>query len=49
MGSRDEFGQRYIMDFSAEAGGKKAQLRAVWNLRPTENFPRLVSCYVLAK
>ena len=49
MGSRDEFGQRYIMDFTADVGGKTARLRAVWNLRPAENFPRLVTCYELAK
>jgi hypothetical protein len=46
-GRQDEHGQRYIVEFAATRHGKTARLRSVWILRPTENSPRLVSCYVL--
>lgn len=46
-GKRDEHGQRYLVDFIAAFGGKSARLRSAWNVRPDEDFPRLVSCYVL--
>ena len=49
VGKRDEHGQRYIVDFTAEFAGKSARLRSAWIVRPTEDFPRLVSCYVLNK
>ena len=45
-GLMDEHGQRYIVDFTATFRGKSAHLRSAWNVRPEENFPRLVSCYV---
>jgi len=47
LGKRDEHGQRYTVDFTTRFGGKSARLRSAWNLRPGEDFPRLVSCYVL--
>ena len=46
-GKRDEHGQRYLVDFTATFGGKSARLRSAWNVRTGEDFPRLVSCYVL--
>ena len=46
-GKCDEHGQRYLVDFTATFGGKSARLRSAWNVRPGEDFPRLVSCYVL--
>src|SRR6266849_2357659 len=47
LGKHDEHGQRYIIDFRTNFGGKGARLRSAWNVRPDEDFPRLVSCYVL--
>ena len=47
LGRKTEHGQRYVIDFDATARGKTARLRSAWNLRPTENFPRLTTCYVL--
>jgi hypothetical protein len=46
-GRRDEHGQRYTVDFMVSYGERTVRLRSAWNVRPDENFPRLVSCYVL--
>ena len=46
-GKRDEFGQRYQIDFNLEWQDKEAKIRSAWNIRPDENFPRLVTCYPL--
>jgi hypothetical protein len=46
-GTLDEHGQRYVLDFTATFEGKSARLRSAWNVRPDENFPRLITCYVL--
>ena len=49
LGKRDEHGQRYTVDFIAQFGGKSVRLRSAWIVRPVEDFPRLISCYVLDK
>ena len=46
-GKKDEFGQRYQIDFKLEWQGKEAMVRSAWNVRPDEDFPRLVTCYPL--
>ena len=46
-GRKTEHGQRYSIDFDVTFARKTARLRAAWIVRPAENFPRLVSCYVL--
>ena len=46
-GRKTEHGQRYAIDFDVTIRGKTARLRSAWNVRPAENFPRLVTCYVL--
>ncbi len=46
-GKHDEHGQRYVVDFTATFGEKSARVRSAWNIRPNEDFPRLISCYVL--
>jgi hypothetical protein len=46
-GKKTNHGQRYILDFTLAHRGKSARLRSVWNVRPNEDFPRLVTCYVL--
>ena len=46
-GRKTEHGQRYSVDFDATFHGKTARLRGAWIVRPGENFPRLVTCYVL--
>ena len=44
---RDEYGQRYMVDFSMKRQGKEAVIRSSWIVRAGENYPRLTSCYVL--
>lgn len=45
-GLKDEHGQRFTVDFTATLREKSTRVRSAWNLRPGENFPRLVSWYV---
>ena len=47
LGKKTDFGQRYIVDFALMKGVKTARVRSVWNIRPNEDAPRLISCYVL--
>jgi hypothetical protein len=47
LGKKTPYGQRYLLDFGLSHGEKAARLRSVWNMRPGEDFPRLVTCYVL--
>ena len=46
-GERDEHGQRYRIDFTLNWRGKQATILSAWNVRPDEDFPRLVTCYPL--
>lgn len=39
--------QRYSVDFSLAKEDKTARLRSVWNVKPGQNEPRLVTCHVL--
>jgi hypothetical protein len=47
IGEQDEYGQRYIVDFTIERNNKTALVRSSWIVRRGENVPRLTSCYVL--
>ncbi len=44
---RDEYGQRFVVDFSMRRQGKQAVVRSSWIIRNREETPRLTSCYVL--
>lgn len=44
---RDEYGQRYTIDFTMERKGRQANIRTTWIVRTGEDYPRLTSCYVL--
>lgn len=44
---RNKYGQKYVVDFTLERLNKQAMVRSAWIVRGTEDFPRLVSCYVL--
>lgn len=46
-GRKTEHGQRYLLDCTWAHRDKSARLRSVWNVRPNEDFPRLITCYVL--
>ena len=47
VGEVDEFGHRYVIDFSLEHAGRRALVRAAWIVLTNEDFPRLISCYLL--
>jgi len=43
-------GQHFVLDFRMTApGGREGVVRSAWIVLNDENFPRLVSCYVLKK
>lgn len=44
---RDEYGQRYTLDFTMARHGRQADIHTAWIIRTGENYPRLTSCYVL--
>lgn len=46
-GELDTYGQRYVVDFAFTGPGGTATLRSVWIIRSSEDFPRLVTCYIL--
>jgi len=44
---RNPYGQKYIIDFPMTHSGKQAIIHSVWIVRDDEDFPRLITCYVL--
>ena len=44
---RDDYGQRYMVDFMMRGPSGRARIRSTWIVRCGEDFPRLTSCYVL--
>jgi hypothetical protein len=49
IGRRDEFGQRYSVDFPLISPGGLATIRSAWVVRFDEDFPRLTTCFVLSE
>ena len=47
LGRRDEYGQRYIVDFTFELRGMRAMIRSGWIIEHGLDIPRLTSCYPL--
>ena len=47
LAEKDDYGQRYVVDFSINRTGREATVRSRWIVRRDEDFPRLTSCYVL--
>ena len=43
----DEYGQRFVLDFTLSRQGRQADIRTTWMIRTAEDYPRLTSCYVL--
>ena len=43
----NQYGQKYVIDFPLTHQNKTAIIHSVWIIRNDENFPRLVTCYVL--
>ena len=46
-GGSDAYGVRYLADFELKREGRQATIRTVWIVRRNEDFPRLLTCYVL--
>jgi hypothetical protein len=44
---QDQYGQRYVVDFTMTGASGSATVRSSWIVRSGEDFPRLTSCYVL--
>ncbi len=47
LGELDGYGQRYVIDFTMSTLAGQAAIRSAWIVRRGEDFPRLLSCYVL--
>lgn len=47
LGRKDEFGQRYILDFRLEWQNKSATVRSGWIIEEGSETPRLTTCYPL--
>lgn len=47
LGRRDEFGQRYVLDFVLEWQDRSATLRSGWIVEHGSDIPRLTTCYPL--
>ncbi|WP_310428901.1 DUF6883 domain-containing protein [Chamaesiphon sp. VAR_48_metabat_135_sub] len=41
------YGQKYVIDFPLSHEDKTATIHSVWIVRSNEDFPRLITCYVL--
>jgi hypothetical protein len=46
-GDRDDYGQRYVVDFEMTGPAGRAAVRSSWIILHGEDFPRMTSCYVL--
>lgn len=47
LGRRDEFGQRYTLDFTIEWQNRSATLRSGWIIEHGSKIPKLTTCYPL--
>ncbi len=47
LGPLTPHGQRYVVDLGLAHGEKACRIRSVWNIRPNEDFPRLITCFVI--
>ncbi|MGI0481894.1 DUF6883 domain-containing protein [Geminocystis sp. CENA526] len=47
LGRKDQYGQRYIIDFELEWQNKRAIVRSGWIIEHNDNIPRLTTCYPL--
>ena len=47
LGRQDEFGQRYILDFTLEWQNRSATLRSGWIVEHGSEIPKLTTCYPL--
>ncbi len=43
----NQYGQKYIVDFTMVRAQQQATIHSVWIVKHNENFSRLVTCYIL--
>lgn len=46
---QDEYGKRYVIDFTMNKATQQAKVRSSWIILNSEDFPRLTSCYIIKK
>lgn len=46
-GRRDNYGQRYVIDFTMEWKGQRALVRSGWIIEHGSDTPRLTTCFPL--
>lgn len=44
---RDDYGDRYRVDFLVDRAGQEVTVRSLWIVKRGDDIPRFVSCYVL--
>lgn len=47
LGERDDYGQRYVLDFEMAGPRGRATVRSNWIILRGETYPRMTSYYVL--
>ena len=47
IGTSDQYGTRYIIDFKLRQGERSAEIRSCWIVLRGETAPRFVTCYIL--
>jgi hypothetical protein len=47
VGYKDEYGQRYQLDFMLRWHGREALVRSAWIIYPDKEIPHLLTCYPL--
>jgi hypothetical protein len=47
LGRRDDYGQRYTLDFVLEWGERSATIRSGWMIEHDSDIPKLTTCYPL--
>ena len=47
IGAVDEYGARYVVDFTYARGDREALIRSTWIIKTGETTPCLTSCFVL--
>jgi hypothetical protein len=48
-GPVDEFGERFVVDFTGTTAVGTATIRSAWIVRAGEDFARLTTCYILSE
>lgn len=48
LGRRDDFGQRYTLDFTLEWQNRSATLQSGWIIEHNSDIPKLTTCFPLS-